>query len=284
MVGVQGMQTKERRQAQFELERCLRQRVLSSSKENRQGITAVAYEELFTKFPDHSTFEAKPQDRQRAGSLSAGLIAPLIPGKGRILEVGCGLGDTLRALQQRGYDCVGTEASGEMVSLCQQAGDLKVVPGIASRLEFSDNSFRFVYCQQVLEHLHPEDLPGFFAEALRVLQPGGVLSVETPNSRTGPQDISRGFTPTAQGLHLKEWTVSELVQQFKAAGFQRIRGLLVSQFFARRSRLIHRLTRVPAGVKYIQDLLLGCIPGLRPRTIAGRLLGLNDIFLFGQKP
>jgi SAM-dependent methyltransferase len=276
------MQDRNRRRQQFELERALRQEILESPRELRTSVFASAYEKLFAAFPDHTVFDASPEERRRRGRLSAGLIAPLLPKSGaRILEVGCGRGDTLAALQALGYDCVGVEPSIHMMDICAASG-VEVRFGTADSLDFPDDYFDAVFCQEVIEHLHPEDVPCFFVEAHRVLRHGGVLSIETPNRTTGPQDISRGFTAVAEGLHLKEWTVSELLDQFKAAGFRNVRGLLAPQFMARRCRAIHYLTRVPAMVKHFEDLLLRCVPAC-VRTLIGKFTGLDDIFLFGRK-
>jgi len=186
-------------------------------------------------------------------------------------------------LAERGRICTGIEISQHMLELCNKL-DVKIVCGSADSLDFPSGSYDVVFSQEVLEHLHPEDVPRHFAEAFRVLRPNGILVVETPNRRTGPQDISRGFTRVAEGLHLKEWTIRELTQMFQEAGFIKIRGLLAPQFIARRSEAIHWLTRAPAIVKYFQDLILVLIPTLSIRTIVGKFLGLDDIFLFAKKP
>ena len=277
------MQDRNRRKKQFELERALRGEILRSPRELRTFVFASAYEKLFAAFPDHSVFDASPKERRRRGRLSAGLIAPLLPKSGgRILEVGCGRGDTLAALQALGYDCVGVEPSIHMMDICA-ANDVEVHFGTADSLDFPDDCFDAVFCQEVIEHLHPEDVACFFAEAHRVLRPGGVLSVETPNRTTGPQDISRGFTAVAQGLHLKEYSVYEVLHEFKTAGFENVRGLLAPQFAARRCYVIHHLPRVPAAVKHLEDLLLRCVPGRGVRALIGKFTGLDDIFLFGRK-
>jgi hypothetical protein len=39
--------------AQFELERYLRNRILESRKEERLSVTAASYAELFERFPEH---------------------------------------------------------------------------------------------------------------------------------------------------------------------------------------------------------------------------------------
>lgn len=272
--------------AQFQLERSLRERILSSPRKDRTAAIEQAYSELFERFPDHSVFLTTQEESKRKGKLSAGLIVPLLKRGNRVLEVGCGRGDVLVALSEMGCICTGTEISHHMLGLCNDHVDhvVEIFSGSADSLDFPSDSFDIVFSQEVLEHLHPEDVPRHFAEAFRVLRPNGIFSVETPNRRTGPQDISRGFTHIAEGLHLKEWTVKELIRMFQDAGFVKIRGLLAPQFIGRRSKAIHRLTRVPAFVKYFQDLVLGLVPTLRLRTIVGKCLGLDDIYLFAKKP
>jgi SAM-dependent methyltransferase len=277
------MQDRDRRRKQFVLERALRREILESSKEVRTTVIATAYEKLFAAFPDHSVFDASPEKRHSKGHLSAGLIVPLLPNaKSRVLEVGCGRGDTLGALTALGHDCSGVEPSIHMRDICP-ANVADVRFGTADCLDFPDDYFDAVFCQEVLEHLHPEDVPCFFVEAHRVLRRGGVLSVETPNRTTGPQDISRGFTVVAQGLHLKEYSVYEVLHQFKTAGFVNVKGLLAPQFVARRCFAIHYLTRVPGRAKVVEDLLLRCVPSRGVRTLIGKFTGLDDIFLFGRK-
>jgi 2-polyprenyl-3-methyl-5-hydroxy-6-metoxy-1,4-benzoquinol methylase len=276
--------TQTLRRAQYELERTLRRRILDSPPQQRAQVVSQAYQELFRAFPDHSAFQETPQSRRAFGQRQAGMIAPLVRPGQQVLEVGCGRGDTLAALATLGCVCTGTEPSQEMIDLCRQYDGIDFRLGTAERLEFPGQSFDLVFSMQVLEHLHPDDVPLHFAEALRVLRPGGIVAVETPNLRTGPQDISRGFSPTADGLHLKEWTVAGLAQVIRAAGFVRISGLLAPPAVARRNRWLHRLSRTPSLVKRAEDALLAAVPAGRMRTIAGKLLGLDDIFLFGTNP
>jgi ubiquinone/menaquinone biosynthesis C-methylase UbiE len=271
------------RRAQYELERTLRRRILDSPPQQRAQAVSQAYQELFRTFPEHSAFQETPQTRRAFGQRQAGMIAPFVRPGQQVLEVGCGRGDALAALAARGGACTGTEPSQEMIDLCRQYEGIDFRIGTAEQLAFPPESFDLVFSMQVLEHLHPDDVPLHFTEAFRVLRHGGIVAVETPNRRTGPQDISRGFSRTADGLHLKEWTVAELIRTMRAAGFARVGGLLVPPLLARRSRSLHRLSRVPAWLKRVEDGLLAAVPAGRMRTVAGKLLGLDDIFLFGRK-
>jgi predicted SAM-dependent methyltransferase len=49
-------------------------------------------------------------------------------------------------------------------------------------LPFGDNSVDFIYFGQVIEHLNPlYEVPPFLAECRRVLQPGGLVRISTPD-------------------------------------------------------------------------------------------------------
>jgi len=269
--------------AQFELERELRRRILESTPENRAAATVAAYNELFEKFPSHRTLRATPEERRRSGRKSAGVVIPLLTRPSRILGVGCGFGDDLAVLRDMGHTCVGVEPSERMLKTCRELSGVEFVLGTADRLDFPEGSFDLVFSQQVLEHLHPADVPLAFAESYRVLTSGGWLVVETPNRRTGPQDVSRGFTPTAEGLHLKEWAFPEVIHQFRVAGFTRVRSVLAPTFLARRNAAVYRLTVAPAWLKAAGDSMLGLVPTLGVRTVVARVLGLNDILIMGSK-
>ncbi|MCX5643860.1 MAG: methyltransferase domain-containing protein [Phycisphaerae bacterium] len=137
------MQNDNRRRQQFELERSLRREILESSQQTRAVTIASAYERLFSTFPDHSVFDASPEERHRKGRLSAGMIAPLLPRPARVLEVGCGRGDTLSALKNLGCDCVGVEPSIHMIDMCMEK-NASVHSGTADKLDYPDNCFNAV--------------------------------------------------------------------------------------------------------------------------------------------
>jgi ubiquinone/menaquinone biosynthesis C-methylase UbiE len=97
-----------------------------------------------------------------------------------ILEVGCGTGHWLATLDARlkpsryDYLLAGVEPSAEMIARARAAAvDARVVRGRAEALPWGDATFDRVYCVNALHHF--SDRAQFFAEARRILKPGGGL-------------------------------------------------------------------------------------------------------------
>lgn len=96
--------------------------------------------------------------------------------RGRFLEIGCGSGLGLEAAIAKGFDAVGTELYSGFIEACRLKG-LQVFPGTVEGISFPDASFAVVFLDDVLEHLdHPF---AYLDEIVRVLQPGGILYINT---------------------------------------------------------------------------------------------------------
>lgn len=115
-----------------------------------------------------------------------------------ILDIGCGRGEWLELLQDNGYRVKGIDLNQVMVEQCR-ARNLDTVEGdaIAHIKSLPDNSLGAITGFHIIEHVPFEVLISLFDEALRVLQPGGLVIFETPN----PSNILVGscnfyFDPT----------------------------------------------------------------------------------------
>jgi SAM-dependent methyltransferase len=96
----------------------------------------------------------------------------------RLLVVGCGSGVEAATLaQELGVQVVGIDLHGAFDPAAAAAVDLR--QGDATRLEFADGSFDFVYSYHVLEHI-PE-YGRALEEMRRVLAAGGGFLIGTPN-------------------------------------------------------------------------------------------------------
>jgi SAM-dependent methyltransferase len=99
-------------------------------------------------------------------------------GQGAVLDVGCGNGRYLEALQARGVDVVGCDVS---LGMLGRAGSHRVVNADAALLPFREGGFGVVLAAHMLYHV--ADLAETVRELRRVLAPTGVLVAVTNGSR-----------------------------------------------------------------------------------------------------
>jgi SAM-dependent methyltransferase len=95
--------------------------------------------------------------------------------RGRVLDVGCGAGLSAAALHGLADAVVGLEPNAGMLAYRRQvAPHAHFVVGRAEQLPFAGASFDMITAAGSLNYV---DLDLFFAEAKRVLRPGGVVVV-----------------------------------------------------------------------------------------------------------
>jgi SAM-dependent methyltransferase len=102
-----------------------------------------------------------------------------------VVDLGCGRGELLEVLHERGIAARGVEGNARAVRECRERG-LDVVEG--DLLDFlraaGVGSLGAVVAVQVAEHLPPAVLTALLAEAHRTLRRGGLLLLETVNPRS----------------------------------------------------------------------------------------------------
>jgi SAM-dependent methyltransferase len=132
----------------------------------------------------------------------------------RVLEVGCGEGYGTALLATTASEVVGLDY--DPLTIAHAAvhyPQARFVRGNLAALPLQSGSVDAVVTLQVIEHVwnHNE----FVRECLRVLRPGGLLLVTTPNRLT----FSPGLETPVNPFHTKEFTAAELADLLTRNGF-----------------------------------------------------------------
>ena len=99
-----------------------------------------------------------------------------------VLDVGCGRGEWLELLQDHHIPAQGVDTDEGMLAACHERG-LSVIheDGIEHLKTLASHSLLAVTGFHIAEHLPFAVLQAFLVQAQRVLAPGGLLILETPN-------------------------------------------------------------------------------------------------------
>lgn len=110
---------------------------------------------------------------------------------GEVLDIGFGRGEWLFLLADHGYRAVGVDLDAGAVAAAREAGlDVAAGDALQALRERPDESLAAVTAFHVVEHIPGALLAGFVREVHRVLAPGGVVILETPN----PENVAVGTT------------------------------------------------------------------------------------------
>ncbi len=200
-----------------------------------------------------------------------------LQGRGEVLDLGCGRGESLALLAAQGLPARGVDASASMVAHCQkrglraEEGDLfAVLAAIPAASQGAIVSFH------VIEHLPAESLDRLVRLSWRALKPGGLLILETPN----PLSVvvaARNFwlDPT----HRRPIHPESLKLSFRLAGFDPVEQLDLRPFPLGERLPEARLETLPEAVRPLAD----DVNRLRDR-LDDLLFGHQDYALIGEKP
>lgn len=101
-----------------------------------------------------------------------------------VLDIGCGRGEWLELLREKGIEARGIEINHEMVNAARARGLEVFEENILSYLrELPDQNLNAVTGFHFIEHLSFETLVESLDEIKRTLRPGGVVIFETPNPK-----------------------------------------------------------------------------------------------------
>jgi SAM-dependent methyltransferase len=109
-------------------------------------------------------------------------IGEFLP-EGRILEVGCGYGYFLQCALDAGYDAYGIDLSPAAVKRAAERYRGRVFLGLLDEVpQIQEQTFDVIFASHLIEHITE---PGaFLRTASRMLRPGGLIVMVTPNIKS----------------------------------------------------------------------------------------------------
>jgi SAM-dependent methyltransferase len=155
----------------------------------------------------------------------------------RVLDLGSGEGYGTDLLATRAACAVGVDLAPEAIYHARRTyirSNLRFIYSDIYDLDLEDDSFDLVCSLQVIEHLHEPER--FMREARRVLSPGGICAISTPNRLI----ISPGRDEPVNPFHIIEYD-SRQFADFMRAFYPLVDVLGV--FHARKLRLHDMLSR-----------------------------------------
>lgn len=143
------------------------------------------------------------------------------------VDLGCGRGEWLEVLKDSGFQVHGVDLDEGMLEACKKLNlSVELADAISHISSMGNESASVISAFHVAEHISFEQLQSLVTQALRVLKPGGLLILETPN----PENLvvatcSFYLDPT------HERPIPPLLLSFLAehAGFARVKTLRLQE-------------------------------------------------------
>lgn len=99
-----------------------------------------------------------------------------------VMDLGCGRGEWLQLLKEAEIPAVGVDSNTAMIQCCTDAGlEAYVGDALQYMMALPDNSLSGLTAFHIIEHVPLDVLIKLIDETKRVVRPGGIILLETPN-------------------------------------------------------------------------------------------------------
>lgn len=245
----------------YRIERELADRLRQANPADRGHLYRRVYDELFQRVPGHPMLVRRANEelskRTNIGTLS--LLNPFLRSDSILLEIGPGDCSLAIALCAQVKQVIAVDVSREIIKEVEFPENLTLLISDGGSVPVQENSISVAFSNQLIEHLHPDDALVQTENVFKALRPEGIYICLTPNRLSGPHDISQYFDETATGLHLREYTTTELAKFFYQAGFTRVHAIF---------RLKSVQCRIPTRIVTVIEASLDILPHKWRRALA----------------
>ena len=175
---------------------------------------------------------------------------------GKSLDIGCGPGFFLEAAQTKGYDVFGLDPSEYIVKVAGEKFGERIKLGVIESADYAAERFDLVVAFDTFEHIyHPLE---WLSAVRRVLKPGGLLAITTPDPTSLLAKASgKKWVSFKMPEHVFYWS-PDTIRRVLAEGWEILEIKPAGQY-ASLSFLLRRLFRLPTNprglVKSVLDWL-----------------------------
>jgi SAM-dependent methyltransferase len=220
------------------------------------AFTPEALRDLYSNFYPRSTFDLaqfRPYgERTGIGAwLDGEMASPFrwVPRNVRVLDIGCGFGESLGYHQARGCEVHGVEADANIQRVADAFG-YRVHVGLFDPAVYPQAYFDYVTMSQVIEHM-ADPLQALRGVA-RILKPGGTAVLSTPNAEGwGARVFGRRWINWHAPYHLQFFSSRSMELAAQQAGLSVERALTLTPSAWLHFQWIHLLTCPPEGQRSI---------------------------------
>jgi SAM-dependent methyltransferase len=234
----------------------------AASQEERSLIFSTMYDQLFAAVPDHPRLTRRASPEETA-SFNAGKYAALRRWLKRtdvVVEFAPGDCEFALELAHHASRVIGVDISDQRQRDRNWPGNFELVVYDGYRLPtVPSGSIDVIFSDQLLEHLHPNDVHSHLCLCFDLLKPGGRYVLRTPHAGSGPWDVSRYFCDEPQGFHLKEWTYREIRTALQHAGFDQV-------------RVAWNARRICLPVPFVYVVAVEWLSSILPKSMCRRIL------------
>ncbi|WP_447955915.1 glycosyltransferase [Vreelandella sp. EE7] len=146
--------------------------------------------DFYTRFTNH--FRGEKDDIKKRLDVYVPLLGPIMARypEAHVIDLGSGRGEWLELMRDNGWPAKGIDTNESMANACNANGlEVEVSDALAALKKTESDTLSAITGFHIAEHIAFDSLVALVQQALRVLVPGGVLILETPN----PENLTVGL-------------------------------------------------------------------------------------------
>lgn len=174
---------------------------------------------------DYVKFENKYRGTEALIMQRQAEFLPFFEDSTNVLDIGCGRGEFLQLMREKGTHATGVDIDSGMIEICKNKGLNVIESDVIEFLdEINDDELDGVFCSQVIEHFSFREIKWILHTLSKKLRKGSVVLFETINPRCLPA-MRRFYLDSTHVQPVDYETLAFYIEQY---GFHAHAGVLSS--------------------------------------------------------